>query len=114
MILHVLGLPHGRASPRRLHRRVDADGDRTTFFWLGVARIGGRPAFDAWKYPFSRFDDLTLPQLLFAWDAAGIAINPPRQTSLIDIDGQATVENQYSRFTLVVVDGGLGENGTLF
>lgn len=81
---------------------------------MGVARIGGRPAFDAWKYPFSRFDDLTVPQLLFAWGAVDIAINPPRQTSLIDIDGQATVENQYSRFTLVVVDGGLGENGTLF
>jgi hypothetical protein len=94
-------------TPSGLYLRSD------DFFWVGVARIGGRPAFDAWKYPFSRFDDLTLPQLLFAWDAAGIAINPPRQTSLIDIDGQATVENQYSRFTLIVFDGGLVETGTL-
>ena len=38
------------------------------FFWVGVACIGGRLTFNAWKYPSSRFDNLTFPRLLFAWD----------------------------------------------
>ena len=84
------------------------------FFWVGVACVGGRLAFNAWKYPSSRFDNLTFPRLLFAWDSTGVAVNPPRQLSLFDIYGQATVEDRYPRFTLVVDDDGPVGTGTLF
>jgi hypothetical protein len=84
------------------------------FFWVGVACIGGRLTFNAWKYPSSRFDNLTFPRLLFAWDPTGVAVNPPRQLSLFDIYGQATVDDRYPRFTLTVDDDGIVGTGTLF
>lgn len=84
------------------------------FFWLGVACIGGRMSFNAWRWPSARFDGLTFPRLLLSWDETGIPINPPRNLAPFDIYGQTNPDGKYPQFTLTVGDDGLRGVGTLF
>jgi hypothetical protein len=84
------------------------------FFWIGVACIGGRLTFNAWRYPSPQFDALTFPALVFSWDETGIAVNPPRDLSPFQIYGDATTRDTVPHFTLTVGDDGLEGVGTLF
>lgn len=84
------------------------------FFWVGVACVGGRLTFNAFRFPSDRFANLTFPRLLFDWDPTGIAINPPRELTPFDIYGQSNIEDKYPRFTLTVGTNGLAGTGTLF
>jgi hypothetical protein len=95
-------------APRGLYLRSE------DFFWLGVACINGKVAFNAWKYPSSRFDALTFPQLLYGWDTTGVAVNPPRKLTPFDIYGEASPRDPIVQFTLTVGDNGLAGTGTLF
>ena len=95
-------------APAGLYLRSD------DFFWIGVACIGGRLTFNAFRFPSASFANLTFPRLLFAWDPTGIPVNPPRELTSFDIYGQATVEDKYPRFTLTVGTDGLAGTGTLF
>ena len=84
------------------------------FFWVGVACIGGRVVFNAWRWPSQRFDALTFPKLLLTWDETGVAMNPPRNLAPFDIYGQTNPEGKYPQFSLTVGENGFRGVGTLF
>jgi hypothetical protein len=84
------------------------------FFWVGVACVDGRLAFNAWRWPSSRFEALTFPELLLSWDQTGIPVNPPRNLAPFDIYGQTNPEGRFPQFTLTVGDDGFRGIGTLF
>lgn len=84
------------------------------FFWIGVACVNGRLAFNAWKYPSSRFEALTFPPLLFSWDQTFVPVNPPRSISPFEIYGEASPRDPRVQFTLTVGENGLRGTGTLF
>lgn len=84
------------------------------FFWVGVACIGGRVVFNAWRWPSQRFDALTFPKLLLTWDETGVPMNPPRNLAPFDIYGQTNPEGKYPQFSLTVGENGFRGVGTLF
>jgi len=84
------------------------------FFWVGVACVGGRMAFNAWRWPSRGFDALTFPRLLFTWDQTGIPVEPPRSLSPFEIYGQTNPEGKYPQFNLTVGEDGFRGVGTLF
>jgi hypothetical protein len=84
------------------------------FFWVGVACVGGRVVFNAWRWPSRRFDALTFPQLLLTWDQNGVPVNPPRNLAPFDIYGQTNPDGKFPQFTLTVGDNGFRGIGTLF
>ena len=95
-------------APRGLYLRSE------DFFWVGVACIGGRMAFNAWKWPSRGFDALTFPPLLLSWDETGVPMNPPRNLAPFDIYGQTDPQGRFPQFTLTVGDDGFRGVGTLF
>jgi hypothetical protein len=95
-------------APEGLYLRSD------DFFWLAVACVNGRLAFNTWKYPSPGFDALTFPSLLYSWDETGVPVNPARALTPFDIYGEASARDQYPRFTLTVGENGLRGTGTLF
>jgi hypothetical protein len=84
------------------------------FFWVGVACISGRMAFNAWRWPSSRFEALTFPRLLLSWDQTGIPVNPPRNLAPFDIYGQTSPDGKFPQFSLTVGADGFRGVGTLF
>ena len=84
------------------------------FFWVGVACIGGRMAFNAWRWPSQGFAALTFPKLLLSWDETGIPINPPRNLAPFDIYGQTNPDGKFPQFSLTVGNDGFRGVGTLF
>lgn len=95
-------------APRGLYLRSE------DFFWVAVACIGGRMAFNVWKWPSTRFDALTFPPLLLSWDETGIPVNPPRNLTPFDIYGQTDPQGRFPQFTLTVGEDGFRGIGTLF
>lgn len=55
--------------------RLDSDG----FYWIAAACEDGTFRFDAYKWPSKRFKGIQFASLLFAWDQAPEAVNPPRE-----------------------------------
>lgn len=54
------------------------------FWWVASGCTDGRFQFNAWRYPPDRAPDggpaeLAFPRFLFARDATGVPVNPPRQ-----------------------------------
>lgn len=84
------------------------------FFWVGVACVGGRIVFNAWRWPSRRFEALTFPQLLLTWDQTGVPINPARNLAPFDIYGQTNPDGKFPQFTLTVGENGFRGVGTLF
>lgn len=84
------------------------------FFWVAIACVGGRIAFNVWKWPTRTFDALRFPPLLLSWDETGIPVNPPRSLSPFDIYRQANPEGRFVQFTLTVGDDGFRGVGSLF
>jgi hypothetical protein len=84
------------------------------FFWVGVACVGGRVVFNAWRWPSRRFEALTFPQLLLTWDQTGVPINPARNLAPFDIYGLTNPDGKFPQFTLTVGENGFRGVGTLF
>ncbi len=51
------------------------------YYWVVTSCRDGVFAFNVWRYPSPRYDDLIFPELLFAEDQSGIAVDPPREVS---------------------------------
>lgn len=97
-----------RPAPRGL--RLPSDG----FYWIGIVCTNGRVTFNAFVWPTERFDALTFPRLLFAWDPTGEPIVPPHERPFAGLDQQDAGERNAVRFTLTVGENGLAGHHTVF
>ena len=61
------------ATPEGLRLRSNA------FYWIAAGCRAGRPFYNAWVYPSEGYAGLRFPELLFALDGTGVAVNPPRR-----------------------------------
>ncbi len=86
------------------------------FYWVASACAEGRFHFNAWLYPSERFARINFDRLLFAHDATGLRVNPPRA---ID-SAQASIKpgrpdpTDIADFVLKVGPDGLANRLTLF
>jgi hypothetical protein len=80
------------------------------FFWVAAACEGGRFRFNAWSYPSTRFDGVTLAPVLGRLDGTGVPFSPPRETWRPDWDEDRHVD----RYELVVRGNGFADNLKLF
>ena len=80
------------------------------FYWIASGCHDGEFQFSAWLHPSARWDRLAFPDLLFARDRTGIAVNPPRPVPVLDdfVRGQTEARGGTIRFTLEVDGKGLG------
>lgn len=81
------------------------------FYWVASACRDGRFHFSAWTHPGDRWDALAFPDLLYAEDETGVAVNPPREISAGERFGTRGGKGQRGselRFTLQVDEDGLG------
>jgi hypothetical protein len=90
--------------------RLPSDG----FYWIGIVCTNGRVTFNAFLWPSERFDALTFPRLLFAWDPTDEPIVPPHERPFANIDQQDAGVRNAVRFTLMVGDNGLAGHHTVF
>lgn len=78
------------------------------FYWTGVVCHNGKASFNAFKWPSARFDALTFPAILLAWDPTGLALNPPRQTTTQELHGEASPRHKFEFNLKVGADGLVG------
>lgn len=95
--------------PPPVGARLSSDG----FYWIGVACIGGRMAFNAYEWPSSRFDDATFPALLFGWDQTGVPVHPPHDRPFSGLDEDPQSKGMHT-FTITIGQEGLAGVATLF
>lgn len=76
------------------------------FYWTGVVCRNGQVSFNAYLWPSARFDALTFPKILLAWDTTGLALNPPREATNQELYGEAS-PRRTGAFNLKVGDNGL-------
>jgi hypothetical protein len=90
-----------------LTERIQLHSDN--FYWVVSACENGRFRFNAFAYPSERFAKLTFPEVLFALDTSGIAVNQPRKTDPRKIHDASDGEELRSakRFNLAAESGGL-------
>lgn len=79
------------------------------FYWIVAACADGRFSFNAYRWPSPRFEAASFAELLFAWDATQVPVNPPREVDrnwlYVEPDGQDLAS--YPIFTLSVGEDGL-------
>ena len=51
----------------------------SAFYWVAAGCRAGQPFYHAWVYPSDGYEGLRFPDLLFALDETGVAVNPPRR-----------------------------------
>jgi hypothetical protein len=83
------------------------------FYWIGTACLGGRLAFNAYRWPSPEFTNAAFPDVLLTLDPTGIPVNPPRDLSNLDIYGDNQA-NEQPRFSVTVDRDHLVGVGTLF
>lgn len=76
------------------------------FYWTVAACSGGRFHFTAYRWPSERFDKAAFPKLLLGWDASGVPLNAPRETTMFELWGTNHPEH-VARFNLKVGGDGL-------
>ena len=81
------------------------------FYWVAVGCREGRIYFNAWRHPSDRYGALLFPDLLFALDETGVAVNPPREldAALLTFErgSQGTDDGAAKGFWLTVGENGL-------
>ncbi|MBL8672299.1 MAG: hypothetical protein JNK11_16690 [Alphaproteobacteria bacterium] len=86
-------------------------------FWTVSGCRGGKPVFDVARFPSDRFAGLTFPDALFAHDATGVAVAPPRALAAEDLPLQnwsnARETASYGRSHFTLVAGREGFRGAL-
>ena len=88
------------------------------FYWIASGCRDGRFLFNAWRYGTPRFDALTFPETLLAYDRTGIEVNPPRPVDPADRLGSGRPVGAHSNdrprpFVVKVGPGGLKGRGLL-
>ena len=86
------------------------------FYWIASGCRDGRFLFNAWRYGTPRFDALTFPETLLAYDKTEIEINPPRPVDPADRLGSnrpvgARGNDRPRPFVIKVGPGGLMGRG---
>jgi hypothetical protein len=90
--------------------------DSWKFYWVASGCRDGVFQFSAWVHPSPRWDALAFPELLFARDGTGVAVNPPRPVSVAEgafARGPVDERGTTTRFSLQVDGKGLGGIVTL-
>lgn len=82
------------------------------FYWVASACRDGEFHFSAWVHPSAGWDRLEFPNFLFAHDATGVAVNPPRPIPVAEkLNAAASRRDERGttvRFHLQVDGEGLG------
>jgi hypothetical protein len=80
------------------------------FYWVAAVCEDRTFYYNAWLAPGDRYSALRFPDYLYARDATGLAVNPPRQVSAAERIGEAGRREDQSetRFWLQVNEQGLG------
>ncbi len=86
------------------------------FYWAVVGCVDGKFAFGGWQHPSDSFEALRFPELLFAHDQTGMAINAPRRLTPIELGRVSNQANRRSsgdlpRFLIAVREDGLRGGG---
>lgn len=76
------------------------------FYWIGVVCRNGAVSFNAYRWPSARFNALSFPALLLAWDPTGRPINPPRELTATEKQNETSPNRKFD-FNLEVGDNGL-------
>lgn len=88
------------------------------FYWAAVGCVDGKFYFGGWQDPSTAFKALRFPEILFARDGTGLAVNPPRPLSPIEL-GRTSGPWQdrggdIPRFLITVGEDGLQGGGLGF
>jgi hypothetical protein len=88
----------------------------TGFYWIAAACADGRFHANAWAWPSVRFDQAAFPAVLFALDASGVPVNPPRPNSHVPAypDAGPSESRRDPPFSLRMGHNGLVGVGRLF
>lgn len=81
------------------------------FYWVASGCRNGEFHFSAWTHPSARWEALTFPELLFANDETGVAVNRARKLPAAERFGPPGGREERgaeARFTLQVDGSGLG------
>ncbi len=96
-----------RPAPKGLRLRSE------DYYWIGIVCLDGRVTFNAFLWPSRRFDALTFPALLLAWDPTEVPYAAPEERPFAGLD-QDQASKGMNAFTLTVGDNGLAGHFTLF
>jgi len=86
------------------------------FYWAVVGCVDGEFVFGGWQHPSDTFDGLRFPEMLFAHDQTGMAINAPRRLTPIELGRVSQQANRrrsgdLPRFLIAVREDGLRGGG---
>lgn len=86
------------------------------FYWAVVGCVDGEFAFGGWQHPSDTFDALRFPEMLFARDQTGMAVNEPRRLTPIELgrvsqQGRRQRSGDLPRFLIAVREDGLRGGG---
>ena len=77
-----------------------------SFYWTGVVCRNGQVSFSAHQWPSPSFKALSFPAILLAWDPTGRPLNPPRETSDLELHGAVSPDHKFE-FNIGIGDNGL-------
>jgi len=78
------------------------------FFWLTAACRDGQFYYNAFVWPSDSFDAIQFADRLFAWDMTGVAVNPPRNATNLDIYGDASpTRKSGAHYQVTIAQNGL-------
>ncbi len=86
------------------------------FYWAVVGCVDGNFVFGGWQHPSDTFDALRFPEMLFARDQTGMAVNEPRRLTPIELgrvsqQGNRRRSGDLPRFLITVREDGLRGGG---
>ncbi len=86
------------------------------FYWAVTGCVDGEFAFGGWQHPSDAFDALRFPEMLFARDQTGMAVNEPRRLTPIELgrvsqQGRRQRSGDLPRFLIAVREDGLRGGG---
>jgi hypothetical protein len=87
------------------------------FYWAVAACANGQFHYNAWLHPGERFDRIQFDKILFARDATGVAVNPPRRLNAAEhrlASGADRNDPTISTFEVKVGENGLVGNLAVF
>jgi hypothetical protein len=80
------------------------------FYWVASGCRAGQFYYAAWLYPEPPYDRVKFPDFLYAHDATGVPVNPPRQ--MVDREKYRSSgrngDDMQTKFWLQVGENGLG------
>ncbi len=77
------------------------------FYWLVTGCHDGRYLLTAFLWPDAAFESVTFDDSLFAWDFTEVPVNPPRETTMIELYGATQPGHHVNRFQVRIGESGL-------